>query len=140
VPHCIMMSFGRPAADMPLLVDRGKTYPYCGSVRCWKNNCANGGFTVQRQKSSSGKLNSGNADYIGKKDLTPTQRLDLQNIVQLVGEMFDLIADGENIYLTIGANKERTQFLITVVDNGDRRYAAGGHLAEVAKAVTSDLL
>lgn len=95
---------------------------------------------MQRQKSSAGKLEQGNAEYITSKQLTTDQKLDLQNVVQLVGEMFDLIAQGENIYMTIGANKERSQFLLTVIDNGERKYAAGGHLRDLAKAVTTDLL
>lgn len=95
---------------------------------------------MQRKNNSSGKLQSGNSDYVLRKENTPTQKLDLQNIVQLIGEMFDLIAAGENIYMTIGANKERTQFLLTVIDNGERKYAAGDHLADLAKAVTTDLL
>jgi hypothetical protein len=95
---------------------------------------------VQRKQNSSGKLQAGNKDYVLRKDNTPTQKLDLQNIVQLIGEMFDLIAEGDNIYMTIGANRERTQYLLTLIDNGERKYAAGNHLADLAKAVTTDLL
>ena len=95
---------------------------------------------MQRKQNSAGKLQAGNKDYILRKDNTPAEKLDLQNIVQLIAEMFDLIADGENVYMTIGANRERTQYLLTLVDNGDRKYAAGGHIKDLAQAVTSDLL
>lgn len=95
---------------------------------------------MQRKNSSAGKLQGGNSDYVLRKENTPSQKLDLQNIVQLIGEMMDLIAAGENIYMTIGANRERTQFLLTLIDNGERKYAAGDHLADLAKAVTADLL
>lgn len=140
MPHCTLTTFGRAPQGMPSLLVGARSVPFCGSVSCWVRNCSNGGLTVQRQKGSTGKLEQGNADYVTRKDNTPSQKLDLQNIVQLIGEMLDLIAQGENIYMTIGANRERTQFLLTVIDNGERKYAAGGHLADLAKAVTSDLL
>lgn len=95
---------------------------------------------MKRQHGTAGTLQQGNADYVKRQDNTPSQKLDLQNIVSLIGEMLDLIASGENIYMTVGANRERTQFLLTIIDNGERKYAAGQHLADLAKAVTTELL
>jgi hypothetical protein len=140
IQTCVLNNKLHNDVTLPTLTIGGSSVPFCGSVRCWVVNCSNGGFAVQRKNNSSGKLQSGNADYVLRKDNTPAQKLDMQNIVQLIGEMFDLIAGGENIYMTIGANRERTQFLLTIIDNGDRKYAAGDHLADLAKAVTSDLL
>lgn len=140
MPRCVLTVGNLKPLDLPTLTIGTSSVPFCGSVSCWVKNCSNGGFTVKRKENSSGKLQTGNADYVLRKDNTPTQKLDLQNIVQLIGEMFDLIAQGENIYMTIGANRERTQFLLTLIDDGERKYAAGDHLADLAKAVTTDLL
>jgi hypothetical protein len=140
MPRCALTYGTMFVGHLPQLQVGTKSVPFCGSVRCWVQNCSNGGFTVQRKNTTAGKLQSGNADYVKRRENTPTQKLDLQNIVQLIGEMLDLIAAGENIYMTIGANRERTQFLLTLIDNGERKYAAGDHLADLAKAVTADLL
>lgn len=138
--RCVLTMGTLRPLDLPHLTIGNQSVPFCGSVRCWVRNCSNGGFTVKRNNGNAGRLQHGNADYVLRKENTPAQKLDLQNIVSLIGEMLDLIADGENIYMTIGANRERTQFLLTVIDNGERKYAAGDHLADLAKAVTTDLL
>jgi hypothetical protein len=140
MPRCMLTKGTMFRDHLPQLDIGNHSVPFCGSVRCWVKNCSNGGFTVQRKNSSTGKLQGGNSDYVLRKENTPSQKLDLQNVIQLIGEMMDLIAAGENIYMTIGANRERTQFLLTLIDNGERKYAAGDHLADLAKAVTADLL
>lgn len=140
MPRCMLTVGHLRPLDLPTIQVGSTSVQFCGSVSCWVRNCSNGGFTVKRNNSNAGRLQHGNADYVLRKENTPAQKLDLQNIVTLIGEMLDLIADGENIYMTIGANRERTQFLLTIIDNGERKYAAGDHLADLAKAVTADLL
>lgn len=54
-------------------------------------------------------------------------------ILQLIAQVMDQAASGEDIYLTLGATKNRDSFIATVIWDGARTYATGASLEAVSQ-------
>ena len=85
-----------------------------------------------------------------KRGLTSEQRISRMNVAQLGGitndspeaatmlaftgmiaEVCDAIAAGDNIYITIGANRARTALVCTLNDGDRKTFAAGSDIFEM---------
>jgi hypothetical protein len=56
-----------------------------------------------------------------------------------LSEFTDAIAAGDNLWLTIGATRNRSALLFTLHDGDDVRYVAAGSFREIAKLVAESL-
>jgi hypothetical protein len=92
-----------------------RTYQQCGSAACWANNRydCQGGQTLKRT--------------FTKVDLNANNELDFQTdvgskagletyapILQLIAQVTDACANGENVWLSVGATKNRTSLCLTL--------------------------
>ena len=138
--RCVIVPMVTVPQDTPRLRVGNVDVPFCGSVSCWSGNCSLGGLSMKRNNAAQGKLQSGNAAVVQNKSLPAADKLALQNLVQLIGEVLDEVAGGANMYITIGANSQRTAFLMTINDNGGKSYAGGPTLLEMAHQATETWL
>jgi len=55
-------------------------------------------------------------------------------MLQLIADVCDLAAGGADVYLTMGAARDRNSLLLTVTQDGAKAYLSGFSLLELAKA------
>jgi hypothetical protein len=92
---------------------------------------------VKRQTHSIESIEKGNnARYVTTLGSEDTN-LWVQDLVTLLTEVADLIADGGDVYLTFGANRARTALVWSLSENGVKAYAAGHTFEDSVKAAAA---
>lgn len=63
--------------------------------------------------------------------------LNMVPLLRLVSEVLDEAINGEDCFLTIGTNRQRTVFLVTLQVKGQKMFATGSTLDELMTSVQS---
>ena len=63
----------------------------------------------------------------------------LLDILQVIAEVLESAAAGEDSYVTFGTNRQRTAFIATVGYQGSKEYAAGTSLCSLAESLAAFL-
>lgn len=111
-----------------------KPLAQCNSISCWVHNCGamRGVSKVKRGNKVSGLAPD------NKKDVETCIKAntiigDYTDLIILLADIADLMAKGENIWVTFGLTFDKTGYLLTVNWDADKIRASGGSLREVAK-------
>lgn len=92
------------------------------------------GSNYVRKPSTENSLYAGNRDQVTQEAKSPLDGSSLLYLCSLIGEVLDLSASGEDIFLSIGANRAKNAFVLTVTWAGTKMYAPGLTLLAVAEA------
>ena len=110
------------------------------TIHCYVKNCMGG-------MSKSVKLGVNTREALSRENDTSVVADSSQQLadtryyplIQLVAEMFDNIAVGEDMFMIVGATRNRSSFVVTVKHDGDSTSVYGSSLAALALAC-QDLL
>jgi hypothetical protein len=86
---------------------------------------------MKRGTTSEERIESGNLDHVTRLGLDDPDYVKVLAFVALLAEMADAISQGDNIYMTIGANRARTALVATLNDGQNKTYAAGSSLVDL---------
>lgn len=110
------------------------------SVHCFVKNCQGGmNRTMKLGTTSKGVLSKANEDRLLSDDRHIIGDTSYYELLQLVAQMFDNIADGEDMYMILGATSNKTSFVLTVKHNGTPTSIYAQSLVELGLA-SKDLL
>jgi len=86
---------------------------------------------LKRQATSTERIESRNLEHVTGLGVSDADYAILVSFMALLAEMCDAIAQGDNIYMTIGANRARTALVATLTDGDQKTYAAGHDLIDL---------
>jgi len=90
-----------------------------------------------RKPTRTGVLQSGNSAAYDKALASKEGIATYLPLLQLCSEMLDKIAEGEDVFLTIGATKRKDAFLLTLTWDKDPQFVASGNFADLASSASS---
>lgn len=98
---------------------------YCGSVSCYMANCSLRRDNVKRPQSKGEAIAPVNVSQLMGLSAEALADTPYYGLLLLLSEMCDAQAKGENVYITIGANMDRTSVLLTLTQDGVKTRAGG---------------
>lgn len=123
-----------------LVVSPRKQVRFCGSVSCYMANCALHGGTMKRAGTKSAGKTLTNPPVPLTAHWTGQQQETVVGFLNLLAQMLNAAQAGDNIYMTIGMNRERSSYLITLVDDGTKQYAGGDSMWAMLDQAVDELL
>lgn len=93
---------------------------------------------MKLQQSKRGlTIKAGNAKELTLSSTAELSKTEYYWLVALVADMFDMIATGEQIYMTIGSTKDRSAYTLTVRTEGEPVTLYGVSLRELVSKCQS---
>jgi hypothetical protein len=115
-------------------------YEYCGSVSCLRHNCMEDLYMARSAYTKAVQLEEDNQGLIAAHlDLPQLHELALVFVVYLAS-VFDLVASGNGIYLTVGGTRSKDAFLLTEKGEAGNVYAGGENVIDFLEQVRDKLL
>jgi len=94
---------------------------------------------VLKLESHEGKLEATSRATVEAVAKTFGKSQDLTNLLLVIADVLDYAADGHNSYITIGTNRDKSAFLLSIKQDGHGAYVSATSIAELSAACSSVL-
>jgi len=105
----------------------------CYSISCWVHNCS-----LERARkyvkldTKTDKLADSNLEVVREHIKAGIDHITYQGLLCALADALDCISRGDDMWISIGATKERDAFLLTVKSPKGKARAGGISLAELS--------
>lgn len=115
-----------------------RNYQSCGRVSCWVHNCSLEQWRPYvRKPKQQANLFSGNYNQVLDLGDAKLKTTPVYPLLLLIGEVLDQASLGEDVYVSIGKNRGKSAFVLTVTWDGDKLYAPGLDIIALAEGCAS---